>query len=190
MSRYVAVRVVMVFVAPIVFVALTHGQVNSCQAQVTCSVYSLYYGACIPPMPLGAHSCSWNGPWSWTCSVPTSGCSPSPCPTCNTSQAGLPIDLGTGNTYIEETDVRLPGLGGGFGLTRTWNSQTTGYGMFGLGWTSNVEERIYIGGDYLLKHLKGSGGIWSYGFSGYSQDGSKVEYLQAGPRNSGGICLA
>ena len=44
--------------------------------------------------------------------------------------------------------------------------------MFGLGWTSNVEDRIYVGGDYLLKHLRGDGSIWSYGFSGYSQDGS------------------
>lgn len=184
MSRCVAVRTVIVLVMPIVFVAVSRGQVNSCQVQVTCSVYSLYYAECLPPIPLGA-SCTENGPWSATCTVAGSSCSPDPCPTCNTGEASQPIDLATGNTYIEETDVRVPGIGGGLSLVRRWNSQTSGYGMFGLGWTSNVEDRIYVGGDHLVKHLKGSGSIWSYGFSGYSQDQSKVEYLQAGPRNSG-----
>lgn len=185
MSRSLGVRTILLLVAVGSFVRVARTQVNSCQTQVVCSVYSLYYGACIPPMPLGAHNCSWNGPWSWICDVPTYNCSPSPCPTCNTSGAGKPIDLSIGNTYIEETDVRLPGLGGGLGLSRRWNSQTPGYGIFGLGWTSNVEDRIYVGGDYLLKHLRGDGSIWSFGFSGYSQDGSAVQYLQAGPRNTG-----
>ena len=116
--------------------------------------------------------------------MPTYVCSPDPCPTCNNATAGGPIDLATGNTYIQESDIRLPGLGGGLSLTRTWNSLIQGYGMFGLGWTSSVEDRIYVGSDYLLKHRRGDGSIWSYGFSGYSQDGN-VQYLQAGPRNSG-----
>lgn len=184
MSKYIAVRVKILFVVTVLLVAIGHAQVNSCQRQFVCAVYSLYYAACIPPKPLGAHNCSWNGPWSEICDVPSYECSPDPCPTCNKATAGGPIDLATGNTYIEEADIRLPGLGGGLGLTRTWNSLTQGYGMFGLGWTSNVEDRIYVGGDYLLKHLRGDGSIWSYGFSGYSQDGD-VQYLQAGPRNSG-----
>jgi YD repeat-containing protein len=58
--------------------------------------------------------------------------------------------------------------------------------MFGLGWSSNVEERIYVGSDYLVKHLRGDGSIWSYGFSAYSSDGSgDALYLTAGPRNGG-----
>jgi YD repeat-containing protein len=58
--------------------------------------------------------------------------------------------------------------------------------MFGLGWSSNVEDRIYVGSDYLVKHLRGDGSIWSYGFSAYSSDGSGGSvYLTAGPRNGG-----
>ncbi|MBZ5689020.1 MAG: DUF6531 domain-containing protein [Acidobacteriia bacterium] len=185
MTKKIALIAVVIAFMQCLLVPVAEGQVNSCKTSVVCSVYSLYYGACIPPIPLGAYNCSGNGPWSWMCDVPTYNCSPDPCPTCNNSEGGGPIDLSTGNTYIEESDVRLPGLGGGLGLTRRWNSQTPGYGMFGLGWTSNVEDRIYVGGDYLLKHLRGDGSIWSYGFSGYSQDGSAVQYLLAGPRNGG-----
>jgi YD repeat-containing protein len=51
-----------------------------------------------------------------------------------------------------------------------------------LGWTSNVEEKIYVGGDYLVKSLRGDGSIWSYGFRSYASNGN-VQYLLAGPRN-------
>jgi YD repeat-containing protein len=91
--------------------------------------------------------------------------------------------LSSGNTYIDEADVRLPGLGGGLGLSRTWNSQNPAFGMFGQGWTANVEERMYVGSDNLIKQLRGDGSIWSYGFSSYGTDSSTANYLLAGPRN-------
>lgn len=160
-------------------------QVNTCNARVDCSVYNLYYADCIPPLPPGASNCQWNGPWSAVCEVPTYLCSPLPCPTCNTPKGGGPIDLATGNTDIQQSDVVLPGLGGGLALTRAWNSQTVGYGMFGRGWTSNVEERIYVGGDGLIKHVQGDGSIWSYGWSSYTPDGNGSVYYLAGPRNGG-----
>src|SRR5437588_8625767 len=40
-------------------------------------------------------------------------------------QAGSPINLGTSNTYIEQTDIRLPEISGGLTLVRTWNSERT-----------------------------------------------------------------
>ena len=46
-------------------------------------------------------------------SSPPSGCE---------GTCGLPINLRTGNTYIGQQDYSLPGLSGGLGLTRTWNS--------------------------------------------------------------------
>jgi YD repeat-containing protein len=55
--------------------------------------------------------------------------------------------------------------------------------MFGQGWTSNVEERVYVGADYLIKQLRGDGSIWSFGFSSYGSDSSTADYLLAGPRN-------
>lgn len=55
---------------------------------------------------------------AWSCrppSPPVGGCSnPDAC-------AGEPISLANGNVSIQETDVRIPGLGGGLTLTRTWN---------------------------------------------------------------------
>jgi hypothetical protein len=56
------------------------------------------------------------GAWSgqchsigWTCAPPAPpvGRGPGGC------TAGCPIDLASGNTYIEQTDVRIPGLGNG-----------------------------------------------------------------------------
>jgi hypothetical protein len=40
------------------------------------------------------------------------------CPTCE-AQAGHPINLANGNTWITEQDYSIPGLGGGVALTRT-----------------------------------------------------------------------
>ena len=163
----------------------SQAQPNSCKAQVVCSVYSMYFTDCIPSLPPTANNCQWNGPWSAICDVATYWCSPLPCPTCNNASASSPIDLATGNTDIQQTDVVLPGLGGGLTLSRTWNSQTVGYGMFGRGWTSNVEQRLDIGGDGLIKHLQGNGSIWSYGWSTYTPDGYGSIYYLAGPRNAG-----
>jgi YD repeat-containing protein len=160
-------------------------QISTCKTQVVCSVYNLYYADCVPPLPPGASNCQWNGPWSAVCDIPTYQCSPAPCPTCNAPKGGGPIDLATGNTDIQQSDVALPGLGGGLTLSRTWNSQTVAYGKFGLGWSSNLEERVYVGGDGLIKNARGDGSIWSYGWSSYSQDGSGSVYYLAGPRNGG-----
>src|SRR5215813_14896740 len=69
--------------------------------------------------------------------------SPQPPPEC-----GEPINLKTGNTYIQTTDSSLPGLGGGISVTRTWNSQWASTfplaqaGMFGDSWRSTYEDRI------------------------------------------------
>jgi YD repeat-containing protein len=93
--------------------------------------------------------------------------SPSRCTTC---VAGEPISLLSGNTFIEETDFRVPGLGGGLGLTRIWNSMwpstQTAFqtGMFGPNWRTNFEERVFVGSDYYVKYLRGDGSIWSFGY--------------------------
>src|SRR5262249_39739582 len=47
---------------------------------------------------------------------------PGPCPKCMAGAVGHPISLATGDTYIEQSDVSIPGLGGGLTLGRTWNS--------------------------------------------------------------------
>jgi YD repeat-containing protein len=97
-----------------------------------------------------------------------------------------PINLSTGNTYITQTDISVPGLGGGLNLTRTWNSklpaiQSAYSGMFGTNWRSNLEERlIFNSSDRFLKFSRSEGSVWSYG---YSSTGTSVNYSAVAPPN-------
>jgi YD repeat-containing protein len=76
--------------------------------------------------------------------------------------------LATGNTYIQQVDVRIPGLSSGLSLVRTWNSQwpytQTAFqtGLFGRNWRSTYEERIFVGGDNYVKYARGDGSFWSF----------------------------
>lgn len=107
----------------------------------------------------------------WACKAWNSPCLPAvsksetrgECPNCS-----KPISLSSGNTSIEETDVRIPGLSGGLSLSRTWNSiwpptqvafQT---GLFGPNWRSTYEERIFVGGDNYVKYARSDGSFWSF----------------------------
>jgi YD repeat-containing protein len=115
------------------------------------------------------------------CQVLTNICEVPPnfCPTCGKggAVAASPINLTNGNTYIQETDLRIPGLGGGLTLTRTWNSvlptseSAFPSGMFGLQWRSTYEERVFSGSgeasgyiaylqaDGSLSYFPGAGGV-------------------------------
>jgi YD repeat-containing protein len=148
--------------------AVGHAQSNPC----------LHFATGIPyPFPAGfsAQNCEYQL-WSfgsWTCafySCPPAASIVEVCPTCGT--AGGPISLLTGNTFIKETDVRIPGLSNGLTLTRTWNSRwpstqaSSQAGIFGPNWRSTYEERIFMGGDNYIKYARGDGSFWS--FSGFS----------------------
>jgi len=95
-----------------------------------------------------------------------------------------PIDFATGNTYVIQSDLSIPGLGGGLSLTRTWNSmlpsiQNTISGMFGMNWRSTYEERlIFQSPDKYLKYARSDGSVWSYGVK---SDDSSVVYQTAAP---------
>ncbi len=163
-------------------------QENSCRALIYCAVYSLYNAGCVPVPPPGAHSCFTAAPFEAGCEIPTYQCSTSPCPSCNGGQAAVPIELATGNTYVQESDVVVPGLGGGLTLTRTWNSVpgTTSYGMFGHQWSSTFEEQVFIGSDYMIKHSRGDGSLWTYGFAMiWGPTGDTPVFWTAAPRSGG-----
>lgn len=86
-------------------------------------------------------------------------------------QAGSPICLGNGNTFVRQTDLTVPGLGGGLSLVRTWSSLwppdqiTNSIGAFGPNWRSTYEERVYVGSDYFMKYARADGSFWSFGRS-------------------------
>ena len=130
-----------------------------------------------PDPPVGMVCCNPGGiPWSNSCIAPRLGCltpntANETCVSCNqgkTAQGGQPIDLATGNTYISQQDISIPGLGGGLQLTRTWNSlfpamQNTYPTMFGNNWRCNYEERlIFNSPDLFLKYARGDGSVWSF----------------------------
>jgi YD repeat-containing protein len=128
-----------------------------------------------PPTP-GQHGCVIEITFLQICLLQTSGCPPAaskaeiPSPPC-LSCAGKPISLATGNTWIEQTDIRVPGLGGGLSLVRTWNSlwpstQTASQiGLFGPNWRSTFEERVFLGTDYYMKYSRSDGSFWSFGYN-------------------------
>ncbi|EMR02169.1 DUF6531 domain-containing protein [Cesiribacter andamanensis] len=56
------------------------------------------------------------------------------------------VDLKTGDFYISYTDLDFTAIKG-IALERTYNSASTTTGLFGRGWTSVYETRLYVIGD-------------------------------------------
>ena len=97
-----------------------------------------------------------------------------PCTHCglNGSPSGSgPINFANGNTWITQTDYTMPGLGGGFTLSRTWNSlwplsnPPEQSGIFGDSWRSNLEERIQMLTGGVVRYWKGDGNSLFYTFN-------------------------
>jgi len=169
-----------VFLLAVLVCVLSSGA--AAQSNPSCVEYFQYCIACgDPPIP-GQGNCVTEGSYLSLCQIPNNHCAPAaaaqetncgPCPYCNGhGSGGSPISLASGNTYIEETDVRLPGLSGGLTLLRTWNSMWPStqsalqIGMFGPNWRSNFEERVFLGSDRYMKYGRGDGSFWSFGHGG------------------------
>jgi YD repeat-containing protein len=106
------------------------------------------------------------GPFGAYCWTPR--CTKHNCPNC--TNAGSPINLATGNTFIAQTDVKLPGLGGGLTLVRTWNSRLrvslSSVGMYGPNWRSTYEEHIYVDDDDTIGYARADGTVWNFVLGG------------------------
>jgi RHS repeat-associated protein len=63
-------------------------------------------------------------------------------------EVSLPINVATGNVYIDQTDYSIPGIGGGIQVSRVWNSRWNSNnppelsGTFGNSWRSSYDERL------------------------------------------------
>ena len=64
---------------------------------------------------------------------------------------GEPVNVTNGNMYLQETDYRLPGIGGGLEITRTYNSNKQTNGLFGVGWSSMLDEAVVAYGNLLVR---------------------------------------
>ena len=144
--------------------------------------------------PPGVFHCFYAWNLLISCSIYNANCAPAAAaqethcgPSC--SAAGKPIDLATGNTYIEQVDVHLPGLSNGLKLTRTWNSEwpstqsSAQAGLFGPNWRSTFEERVSVGSDNYIKYARSDGSFWSFGYNGANSNGASL-YLVAAPANA------
>ena len=146
------------------------------------------YGYCYVGFYYGS-SCSTPPPTS-----PDEGAGGTPsCPACS---VGNPINLITGNTYIRQTDLNLPGLSGGLSLTRTWNSvwpssqSLINAGAYGPNWRSTYEERVFTGDDGTVKYSRSDGSFWSFILVGLpSNEPSYAAYQLLAPAN-GSVTLS
>ena len=129
-----------------------------------------YYGC----FYTGAGEPGWAGS-SWVCYTRVKCAPPTViCLKClaGAGSAGNPISLATGDTYIEENDMRVPGIGGGLNLSRTWNSilpavpGSSPSGAFGPNWRSTFEERVFSTGDGYMMYSRGDGSFWAFYFTG------------------------
>lgn len=123
-------------------------------------------------------------PGTYAYLIAANSCPPDPPCHCNT--AAQPIALATGETFIDQVDIKIPGLGGGLSLTRTWDStwspslsafQT---GIFGPNWRSTYEERIVFATDNYIKYIRSDTTFWSFGVGG-----SVTSWAVIGPANIG-----
>lgn len=116
------------------------------------------------------------------------GCGPGGCPGLPTPTASSPINLANGNTYIQQMDVRIPGLANGLNLLRTWNSRwpstqmASQVGLFGPNWRSTYEERVFLGNDGYMRYARGDGSFWSFGAGGPG-------WIVVAPANSAAILV-
>jgi RHS repeat-associated protein len=67
------------------------------------------------------------------------------------TEVGKPVNVTNGNMYLQQTDYRLPGIGEGLELTRTYNSRKQSSGLFGVGWSSILDESVVAYGNLLVR---------------------------------------
>lgn len=183
----------LVLIVPCLVPSTANAQVFGCYISGQSCLYDQGGGILklIPPIPVNTPSVN-SGPWCAAWSAKSNWCAPpgaadEVCTTCSDAEASNPINLSTGNTYITQTDISIPGVGGGLTLSRTWNSklptiQNSFGGMFGMNWRSKYEERlILVSNDGYLKRSMADGAVWSYGTAAVNS--SSLTYRTAAPAN-------
>lgn len=69
-----------------------------------------------------------------------------------------PINLNTGNFYMDQTDVSMNEFGGAFTISRSYNSLSADRNsMFGRGWSFSFDQGIYLAKEGRLVYSRGDG---------------------------------
>src|SRR5262245_14127929 len=116
-------RKILLISAAIFFLQCAFSTTAAAQMPTSCFGITIWYWPDAIPLGFFVWSPFGQGPYSYYIAAMTDRCTPSVpevCPSCSSPSATKPISLSTGNTFIKETDISLPGLGGGLTLTRTW----------------------------------------------------------------------
>lgn len=92
---------------------------------------------------------------------------------CNES-VGEPINVATGNMWLQQADYALPGAGERIRIFRTYNSVSTRNGLFGRGWSSDYDEAIEVYDNNNLRLHLGTGQAVYF----YSSGGSAFSPMQ------------
>ncbi len=166
------------------------GEPNGCFILLTANDLGIDMGGPVPPGAVLVHQNNVPAEGGLSIYLLTLSTCPPPagpieiCIPCLAAAAGHPINLATGNTYIQQTDLKIPGLASGLSLARTWNSKWPStqiafqVGLFGPNWRSTYEERVFVGSDNYIKYARADGSFWSFGFSSYGS------YQLAAPQNT------
>lgn len=81
-----------------------------------------------------------------------------------------PVNLNTGNFYMDQSDATMNELNGEFSITRSYNSKGTDqHSMFGRGWSFNYDQSLSQMEDGSLLYMRGDG---SYLIFDKNEDGS------------------
>src|SRR5216684_3608287 len=64
------------------------------------------------------------------------------CPSC--VAVGKPVNVTSGNMYLQQSDYSLPSVGPAINVTRTFNSDSQSTGIFGRGWSTAYDESITV----------------------------------------------
>lgn len=68
-----------------------------------------------------------------------------------------PVNMANGNLAFKDTDIAFPGRGVDITLDRTYNSRSTDSGVFGYGWHSVMDMRLFIPTKGPAKLIDGNG---------------------------------
>jgi hypothetical protein len=86
------------------------------------------------------------------------------------------VDLVTGYLKQSETDIKLPGIGFGFELERSYSSNNQEPGPFGRGWNHNMDTLLRMYAEFAMGEFRQDGSTKTYKFLKDDPNGFVTSY--------------